>query len=226
MPFESKQSVGDAALNARPAASRFGWCALALSAVLFSAACSSSGPSGQPAAAQAAAASTPAVPAEYAAGAKNFLGPSAEVLAFGDLALNGGKQILGVDPTPGASSGASTEFDIVRAAILENQGDTWKEIFRCDERLTNEKGYLIGTPTSPLSAWQLEFTQDPSLGLELKFTESAAGSNAASDANHSATYVVRWNQKVERYECLDKKGDRFLGELPALGDPVPRNLLR
>jgi hypothetical protein len=68
----------------------------------------------------------------------------------------------------------------------------------------------------------MKFTQDPTDGLELTFAEA----DGAPDANHSATYVVRWNQKVKRYECLDKKGDRFLGELPAVGEPVPRDLLR
>ncbi len=191
-------------------------------AAFFLASCQSSQPGGEAAPAQTAATATPAVPAEYTAGAKNYLGPSAEVLAFGDLAHNGGDQILVADPMPGAQEASSAEIRIVRAVVLEKQGDVWKEIFRCDERLTNEKGFLKGTPQSPVSGWQMEFRQDYANGLELKFTEA----NAASDSNHSATYVVRWNQKVERYQCLDQKGDRFLGELPALGDPVPRDLLK
>jgi len=186
--------------------------------------CPSSQPAGESAPAQPAAAQAPAVPPEYTAGAKNYLGPGAEVLTFGDLALNGGNQILVADPMPGAQESSSPEIRIVRAVILDKQGDNWKEIFRCDERLTNENGFLRGTPTSAVNGWQMGFTQDPTNGLELKFAPAATGS--APDANHSATYVVRWNQKVKRYECLDKTGERFLGELPALGDPVPRDLLK
>ena len=220
MLLDSKPSVGDAALHAGVMGLRFAWCALALSASLFSAACSSSSPNGQPSAAQTATASTPAVPAEYAAGAKNLLGPSAEVLAFGDLALNGGNQILMIDPIPGGEGISSPGYRILRGAILEKRGDSWKEIFRCDERLSNEKGFLKGTPANPVSGWVFEFTQDPAIGLELKFAEIGL------NANESETYVVRWNQNVERYECLDKESNRFLGERPALDDPVSRDLLR
>lgn len=186
-------------------------------AVLFALGCRSNQSGGEEAA-QTAAPPSPTVPAEYVAGAKIYLGPSAEVLAFGDLALNGGDQILVADPMPGAQANSSPGILIVRAVVLEKQGDTWKEIFRCDERLTNEKGFLTGTPTSPVSGWRMEYRQDYANGLELKFTE------AASDPNHSATYLVRWNQKVERYQSLDKTGDRFFGELPATDEPVPRDL--
>jgi hypothetical protein len=212
---ESTRQVSPMPHRSWRAASYFCACA-----VLIVSGCQSSQPGSEAPPSQAAA--VPAVPPEYTAGAKNYLGPSAEVLAFGDLALNGGNQILVADPMPGTEASISPEVHIVRAVVLDKQGDTWKEIFRCDERLTNEKGFLLGAPTSPSSGWKMKFTQDPTLGLELTFAEA----ESASDANHSATYVVRWNQKVMRYECLDKKGDRFLGEVPAVGDPVPRDLLR
>ena len=195
-------------------------CAALLPAVVLPAGCGSSQSGGEEAPAQTAAAPTPAVPAEYTAGAKNYLGPSAEVLVFGDLALNGGNQILVADPMPGVQESSSQEITVVRAVILDKQGDTWKEIFRCDEHLTNQNGFLAGTPTSPVTGWRMEYEQDSAKGLELKFAE------ASSSANHSATYVVRWNPKVKRYECLDKKGERFLGELPVLGEPASRDLLK
>jgi hypothetical protein len=218
MQLARYETTGQAApMPLRPWRAAHFYCACA---VLIVSGCQSSQPGAESPPAQTAAA--PVVPPEYTAGAQNYLGPSAGVLAFGDLALNGGNQILVIDPMPGTEPNSSPEIRIVRAVILDKQGDTWKEIFRCDERLTNEKGFLLGTPTSPASGWEMKFTQDPTDGLELTFAEA----DGAPDANHSATYVVRWNQKVKRYECLDKKGDRFLGELPAVGEPVPRDLLR
>lgn len=222
MRLGENEKSGETTLRRCHAASRLRLFGALLCVLPISAGCQSSAPGGDAAPAQSAAPFTPAAPAEYTAGAKNYLGPSAEVLAFGDLALNGGNEILVADPMPGTQERSSSEIRIVRAAILEKQGDTWQEIFRCDERLTNEKGFLAGTPTSPVPGWQLEFTQDPANGLELKFTEA----ESASGGNHSETYVVRWNQKVKRYQCLDQKGDRFLGELPAVGEPIPRDLLR
>ncbi len=200
-------------------ASCFWLCAALLPAVALPAGCRSSQSGGEEVPAQTAAAPTPTVPAEYTAGAKNYLGPSAEVLVFGDLARNGGNQILVADPMPGVQESSSQGISVVRAVILDKQGDSWKEIFRCDEYLTNQNGFLAGTPTSPVTGWRMEYEQDSTRGLDLKFAE------ALSSANHSATYLVRWNPKVKRYECLDKKGERFLGELPDL-EPAYRGVLK
>ncbi len=195
-------------------------CAALLPAAVLPAGCRSSQSGSEEAPAQTAATPTPAVPAEYTAGAKNYLGPSAEVLAFGDLALNGGNQILVADPMPGVQDNSSQGMNVVRAVILDKQGDSWKEIFRCDEHLANQNGFLAGTPTSPVTGWRMEYEQDSTRGLELRFAEASSG------ANRSATYVVRWNPKVKRYECLDRKGERFLGELPVLGESASRDLLQ
>lgn len=209
------ERFGPIAIRAWRAAACFCLCA-----VVLSGGCRSNQPSSEGAAAQNPATAAPAAPEEYTAGAKNFFGPDAEVLAFGDLALDGGEQILVANPMPGAPRDASTGITVARAAILDKQGDRWKEIFRCDEYLTNEKGFLIGAPTSPADGWRMQYAQDATSGLELRFAEATAG------ANQSATYVVRWNPKVKRYECVDKKSGRFLGEMPSLEEPVPRELLR
>ena len=190
-----------------------------LCAVMLLGGCGSGQSSGQRDAAKNAASSAPAIPPEYTAGAKNFFGPDAEVLTFGDLALNGGQQILVADPMPGPTSDSTLGITVKRAAILEKQDDEWKEIFRCDEHLSNEKGYLIGAPKGATNGWRMQYSQDPTDGLELKFTPVAG-------VNQSATYIVRWNQKLERYDCLDKTGEKFLGELPLADEPPERELQR
>src|ERR1700688_1975440 len=93
------------------------------------------------------------------------LGKQSEILARGDLALNGREQLLVVNPNvKGTATGVGganrSSILVTRAAILEKDGDKWAEIFRADEHLKNPYGYLGGSPAGQIYDWQLAFSQD------------------------------------------------------------------
>ncbi len=97
--------------------------------------------------------------------AEQVLGSDAVVLASGNLAGSGQTQALVVNRSAvkqGAASGAL----ISRAAVLEQHGAKWNELLLCDEYLKNPKGFLVGTPMAPTTAWQLQFVS-PTPGANL-----------------------------------------------------------
>lgn len=166
------------------------------------------------AAAQAAAPAVPAVPPEIQQAAEAALGAETEVLAQGDLALNGQLQLLAVNrmkPNPDHPIAGTV---ITRAVVLEKNGASWKELLRVDEHLKNTNGYLGGTPLAGVSAWRLQYEQDPAKGLQLYFTpvDKPAG-------GYVQTLGVRWNPKTKRYQSLDRTYEQFLSEVQSLETP-------
>ena len=129
----------------------------------------------QPAPAEVKAASERADVADEARGvAEAALGKQAEILARGDLALNGREQLLVVNriskQTAAGGGGANSPILVTRAAVLEQNGGKWSEVLLCDEHLKNPNGYLGGSPVGRTNDWQLEFSQDAKDGLEMKFS--------------------------------------------------------
>ena len=161
--------------------------------------------------------------------AEASLGKGAEVLAHGDLALNGAEQVLVVNRFStgvGANSGAanSSPIFITRAAVLEKKQGKWAQILVCDGHLKNPYGYLRGSLAPRDTGWRLEFTQDLKKGLEMKFTPvdrfDAIHANADQNSRQkSLTFDVRWNQSAKRYETFDEPHERYLSEVPTLETP-------
>ncbi len=156
----------------------------------------------------------PAIPPEIQQVAENAMGSEAEVLVYGDLALNGNQQILVINRLKRTPDAKAPGTLLARAAIIEKDGGKWKQIFLCDEHLKNTKGYLGATPLSPVPAWRLQYEQHDDKGLVMYFTplDKPAG-------GYIQTIGIRWNPKVKRYESLDRNYEQFLGESPTLEIP-------
>jgi hypothetical protein len=180
-------------------------------ALLF-ASCGGSSPA--PAKAEPAAPVVPAIPADMQSAAQVTLGAEAEVLVYGDLAKNGHQQVLAINRVKANPETVAAGTLVARAAVLDNGGAAWKEVFRCDEHLKNTNGFLGGTPLSPVAGWKLQYEQDPQRGLVMYFTplEKPLG-------GYVQTLGVRWNPKAKRYQSLDRTFEQFLGEVPALETP-------
>jgi hypothetical protein len=167
-----------------------------------------------------------AVSQEMQGVAEVALGKQAEVVAHGNLARNGLEQLLVVNRFGNAArgnigSGNSSVIFVTRAAVVEKNGDKWAEVLRCDEHLKNPRGYLGGSPSAPVTGWQLEFDPDTQRGLELRFTPAEAGQERSSNAAEAGnrTIAVRWNTKAKRYQSLDRSHEGYLGEAPTLETP-------
>src|SRR5262249_13508478 len=106
----------------------------------------------------------PAVPEDIQAGAQALLGSETTVLLFGDLAKTGATQFLAANVVPKTPKNTIPGTVVTRAVIAEKQGDKWIELFRCDEHLQNQKGYLGLTPIDPVAGWRLQYEQDPEKG--------------------------------------------------------------
>jgi hypothetical protein len=159
------------------------------------------------------------------------LGKQSEILAHGDLALNGREQLLVVNRFSAGGAQASKETAnsspilFTRAAVLEKDDGKWSEILRCDEHLKNPNGYLGGIPAARVSGWRLEYTQNAREGLELKFSpaERFDAVNVNVDQNsgrNNVTFDVRWNKNAKRYESFDQSHERYLSEVPSLETPA------
>ncbi|MGH9712100.1 MAG: hypothetical protein ACRD5M_02240 [Candidatus Acidiferrales bacterium] len=160
------------------------------------------------------AAKAPAIPADIQAAADAALGSETDVLVFGDLAKNGHQQILAVNRVKATPEKAIPGISAMRTAVLENDGGAWKEIFRCDEHLKNTKGYMGGTPLSPVNGWRLQYEQNTEKGLQMYFTPITKPAGG-----YIQTIGVRWNPQAKRYQSLDRNYEQFLGEVPALDTP-------
>src|SRR5271165_4261103 len=158
--------------------------------------------------------------------AEASLGKQAEILARGDLALNGRVQLLVVNrSSTGAEAnkkdGSTPPIFVTRAAVLEKNDGKWSQILLCDEHLKNPNGYLGGSHAARVSGWLLEFSQDSREGLQMNFAPAenfeAAGTNAgrSSGINHGA-FHVRWNSKAKLYQSYDASHERYLSEIPLL----------
>lgn len=168
--------------------------------------------------------------AEEAQGvAEASLGKQSEILAQGDLALNGREQLLVVNRISSAEPASKTKANsspvfVTRAAVLEKNGGKWSQILLCDEHLKNSNGYLGGSPKSRVTGWQLKFIKDAKQGLEMSFTPAnklgAENTNAGESAEEKQlTFTVLWNKNLKRYQSFDKSHERYLGEVPALEAP-------
>jgi hypothetical protein len=156
----------------------------------------------------------PAIPPDIQKVAENAMGAEAEVLVYGDLALNGNQQILAINRLKKTPDGKTPGTLLSRASIVENDGGKWKQIFLCDEHLKNTKGFLGATPLSDVPAWRLQYEQHDDQGLVMYFTplDKPAG-------GYIQTIGIKWNPKVKRYESLDRTYEQFLGESPTLEIP-------
>lgn len=162
----------------------------------------------------------PQVPDNIQKAANSDLGSEAEVIVFGDLAKNGKTQALVVNRLKVTPKTAVPGLLVSRASIIENDNGRWNEVFRCDEHLQNQKGYLARTPLSEVGSWRLQYEQNPQKGLEMYFTplnQPAGG--------YIETLGVLWNPKVQRYETMDSSYQHFLMEQPTLEIPeLPNHL--
>ena len=122
------------------------------------------------------------MPPEIAAVATTALGRSARVVAFGDLAHNGKRQILVASRRNGRHRGM-TWGALPRAAVIEQAGAKWVEVLRCDEYLKNPNGYLRGISlgTGDRLAGSNEASTKSKRGRELLFHTAARTGAAASD---------------------------------------------
>jgi hypothetical protein len=159
----------------------------------------------------------PAIPADIQQVAETSLGSEAEVLVYGDLALNGKKQILEINRIKKTPEIKVPGILFTRLAVVEDDGGTWKQVLLCDEHLKNPSGYLAATPIAPVSRWRLQYEQHPDSGLVMYFTplDKPAG-------GYVQTIGVKWNPKVKRYQSLDRNYEQFLGETNSLEMPEMR----
>jgi hypothetical protein len=213
------KSCGEDARGIEPLNSYMRTFALIVAAGLVAGTCAScTGSSSQhaktEAAAPAHAAPVTAIPADIQAAADASLGTDTDVLAFGDLAKNGHRQILAVNRVKGNPQTAAAGTLVSRLTVIENDGIAWKELFRCDEHLKNPEGFLGGIPISPVNGWRLQYEQDASKGLQLYFTPIVKPAGG-----YIQTIGVRWNPKLKRYQSLDRTYAQFLGEVQTLETP-------
>jgi hypothetical protein len=161
--------------------------------------------------------------------AEAALGKSAEILAKGDLAQDGGDQVLVVNRLATGSAAVAADsipsaIFVTRAAVLENNDGKWSEILLCDEHLKNPRGYLGGSPAGRISEWRLDYSQDRKDGLQMKFTpaenfNAVQGNAGGNSAPKRPTFEVRWNRSAKRYQTFDQSHERYLSEVPSLETP-------
>ena len=156
----------------------------------------------------------PETPNYIQAAATNDLGSEAEVLVYGDLAKNGRTQALVVNRLKVRPPTAVPGILVSRVSIIEKDDGHWKEIFRCDQHLQNQKGYLARNPLADVGSWRLQYEENPKKGLELYFTPLSKP--AGGDIE---TLGVLWNPAVNRYETMDPNYQQFLTEQPTLEIP-------
>ena len=167
--------------------------------------------------------------AEARSVAEASLGKESEVLAHGDLALDGHEQLLVANRIHTADAmntgaGKSLPVFLTRAALLEKSDGRWTEILRCDEHLKNPNGYLGGFSKARASGWRLDYAQDAQAGLEMKFmpTDELAPASAtpgSSAAPPNPNLDVRWNKSTKRYQSFDRSHEKYLNEIPILETP-------
>lgn len=147
--------------------------------------------------------------------AEQLLGSGAEVLASGDLAGNGRRQVLVVNRSaPKQRMASGVVFS--RAAVLEQRGSKWDEVLLCDEYLKNPKGFLGGAPLVQVTAWRLQFGSRTPGGRvgEFDFTPLQPDGTGRLPA-----IIVRWNPKADRYQSFDSVTGQFLNEMMSLEPP-------
>jgi len=153
----------------------------------------------------------PAIPDDIQAAADAFLGKETTVLTFGDLAKTGNRQFLAANVVPKTPKNNLPGTIVTRAVLAEESGGSWHELVRCDEHLKNEKGYLGGSPIEAVAGWRVQFEQNAIEGFHLYLTPVKG-----TDDPHVLPLAVRWNEKVKRYQTLDRNYEHFLPEATSL----------
>jgi hypothetical protein len=153
----------------------------------------------------------PAIPDDIDGAAKTLLGSETQVLVFGDLAKTGKRQLLAANVVPKTPKNNVPGTVITRAVIAEEDNGKWTELFRCDEHLKNQKGYLGMTPLDSVTGWRLQYEQNEEKGLQLYLTPLKVNGDS-----HVLTIGVRWNPATKRYQSLDASYEKFLKESPQL----------
>lgn len=154
----------------------------------------------------------PAVPDDIQAAADAFLGKETTVLTFGDLAKTGNRQFLAANVVPKTPKNSLPGTIVTRAVLAEESGGSWHELVRCDEHLKNEKGYLGGSPIEAVAGWRIQFENNAIEGFHLYLTPVKG-----TDDPHVLPLAVRWNEKVKRYQTLDRNYEHFVPEATSLG---------
>jgi hypothetical protein len=154
----------------------------------------------------------PAVPQEVQDAASALLGSDAQVLLFGDLAKTGTQQMLAANVVPNTPKSTVAGTVVTRAVIAENEKGKWTELFRADEYLKNQKGYLALTPLQAVTGWKLQYEDSPEKGMSLYFTPVKQGST-----EKTLPIAVRWNPATKRYQSMDLSYEHFLNESPSIG---------
>lgn len=153
----------------------------------------------------------PAIPDDIQEAAKTLLGSDATVLLVGDLAKNGKKQFLAANVVPKTPKNNVPGTVITRAVVAEEDGGKWTELFRCDEHLKNQKGFLGATPLDSITGWKLQYEQNAEKGLQLYFIPLKVNGDT-----HVLPVGVRWNPATKRYQSLDPSYEHFLKESASL----------
>jgi hypothetical protein len=162
----------------------------------------------------------PPVPDDVQEAAKALLGSEAEVLLYGDLALNGKQQFLAANVVPNTPKSTMAGTVVRRAVVAENDDGKWIELMRADEHLKNSKGYLGLTPLQPVNGWKLQYENSPEKAMSLYFTPV----NANTAGRKTLPIAVRWNPATQHYQSMDLNYEHFLPEAPSLESP--RSMLR
>jgi hypothetical protein len=155
----------------------------------------------------------PAFPQEVQDAASTLLGSDAQVLLYGDLAKTGSKQMLAANVVPNTPKSTVAGTVVTRAVIAENESGKWTELFRADEYLKNQKGYLALTPLQAVTGWKLQYEESQEKGMSLYFTPVKQGSS-----EKTLPIVVKWNPDTKRYQSMDLSYQHFLSESPSIGN--------
>lgn len=159
------------------------------------------------------------MPEDVQSAAQSLLGKETQVLVFGDLAKTGKQQFLAANVVPKTPKNQLPGTIVTRAVIAENDDGKWSELFRCDEYLKNNKGFLALTPLAAVSGWRIQYEPDPVKGLQLYFTPIQGVADP-----HQQTIGIGWNPATKRYQSLDRTYEHFLLEKPTLD--TARSVLR
>ena len=125
----------------------------------------------------------PAIPQEVQDAASTLLGSDAQVLLYGDLAHDDTKQMLAANVVPNTPKSTVAGTVVTRAVIAENENGKWTELFRADEYLKNQKGYLALTPLQAVTGWKLAIRRQPREGHVPLFHSGETGQHRKNVAD-------------------------------------------
>ena len=161
----------------------------------------------------------PAIPQDIQDAATSLLGSDVQVLLYGDLAKTGAQQMLAANVVPNTPKSTVAGTVVTRAVVAENKDGKWTELFRADEYLKNQKGYLGLTPLQAVTGWKLQYENSPEKGMVLYFTPIKQGTT-----EKTLPIAVKWNPTTKRYQSMDMNYQGFLPEAATLENP--RSMLR